>query len=231
MVVIQGEGVDVFLWLKEKKKIAACLPLHLNYVSEGLFRPLRPLTFVRFVFAAILGRLLRMVQAHGTNIPSNSPSYSASFTSSFYPIPFLWALVGCLFPFPTAIPLRGPPVALLSDVIRVWSAGERKRSSPAFFGCQPRGSQKHTHFEPNHTISMERLKGEGVQEWLKQHFTSPWHGHQTVASELSSEIISNIQERCSQLDASVRLGVLFSLISLKKAQQVQLRDKCQAVRL
>ncbi|KAF9298334.1 hypothetical protein BGZ74_009431 [Mortierella antarctica] len=75
---------------------------------------------------------------------------------------------------------------------------------------------------------MERLKGEGVQEWLKQHFTSPWHGHQTVASELSSEIISNIQERCSQLDASVRLGVLFSLISLKKAQQVQLRDKCQA---
>lgn len=78
---------------------------------------------------------------------------------------------------------------------------------------------------------MERLKGEGVQEWLKQHFTSPWHGHQTVASELSSEIISNIQERCSQLDASVRLGVLFSLISLKKAQQVQLRDKCQAVQL
>lgn len=138
--------------------------------------------------------------------------------------------------FQRAIPLRGPPVALLGDVIRVWCAGGRtkkmkKGSSPAFFGCQPKESQKHTHFEQNHTFSMERLKGEGVQEWLKQHFTSPWHGHQTVASELSSEIISNIQERCSQLDASVRLGVLFSLISLKKAQQVQLRDKCQAVQL
>ncbi|KAI1300722.1 hypothetical protein EDD11_006012 [Mortierella claussenii] len=74
---------------------------------------------------------------------------------------------------------------------------------------------------------MERLKGEGVQDWLSQHLTAPWHGHQTVASELGNDIIANIKERWSQLDSSVRLGVLFSLISLKKAQQLQLRDKCQ----
>ncbi|KAG0358642.1 hypothetical protein BGZ54_010341 [Gamsiella multidivaricata] len=74
---------------------------------------------------------------------------------------------------------------------------------------------------------MERLKGEGVQDWLKQHLTSPWHGHQTVASELGNDIISNIRERWTQLDSSVRLGVLFSLISLKKAQQLQLKDSCQ----
>ncbi|KAF9169550.1 hypothetical protein BGX21_007717 [Mortierella sp. AD011] len=74
---------------------------------------------------------------------------------------------------------------------------------------------------------MERLKGEGVQDWLSQHLTAPWHGHQTVASELGNDIIANIKERWSQLESSVRLGVLFSLISLKKAQQIQLKDKCQ----
>ncbi|KAF9578167.1 hypothetical protein BGW38_006177, partial [Lunasporangiospora selenospora] len=74
---------------------------------------------------------------------------------------------------------------------------------------------------------MERLKGEGVQDWLVQHLTSPWHGHQTVASELGNDILVNIKERWSQLESSVRLGVLFSLISLKKAQQIQLREKCQ----
>ncbi|KAF9913398.1 Negative elongation factor A [Lobosporangium transversale] len=74
---------------------------------------------------------------------------------------------------------------------------------------------------------MERLKGEGVQDWLSQHLTAPWQGHQTVASELGNDIIANIKERWSQLDSVVRLGVLFSLISLKKAQQLQLKDKCQ----
>ncbi|KAF9354975.1 hypothetical protein BGX26_007136 [Mortierella sp. AD094] len=74
---------------------------------------------------------------------------------------------------------------------------------------------------------MERLKGEGVHDWLSQHLTAPWHGHQTVASELGNDIIANIKERWSQLESSVRLGVLFSLISLKKAQQIQLKDKCQ----
>ncbi|KAF9108668.1 Negative elongation factor A [Mortierella sp. AM989] len=74
---------------------------------------------------------------------------------------------------------------------------------------------------------MERLKGEGVHDWLSQHLTAPWHGHQTVASELGNDIIANIKERWSQLESSVRLGVLFSLISLKKAQQLQLKDKCQ----
>ncbi|GJJ78626.1 hypothetical protein EMPS_10985 [Entomortierella parvispora] len=74
---------------------------------------------------------------------------------------------------------------------------------------------------------MARLRGEGAQDWLNQQLTSPWHGHQTVASGLSNEIILNIRERWSQLESSVRLGVLFSLISLKKAQQVELRDRCQ----
>ncbi|KAF9433987.1 hypothetical protein BGZ76_008728 [Entomortierella beljakovae] len=74
---------------------------------------------------------------------------------------------------------------------------------------------------------MERLKGEGVHDWLSQHLTTSWHGHQTVASELGNDIIANIKERWSQLESSVRLGVLFSLISLKKAQQLQLKDKCQ----
>ncbi|KAG0223966.1 hypothetical protein B0O80DRAFT_436908 [Mortierella sp. GBAus27b] len=74
---------------------------------------------------------------------------------------------------------------------------------------------------------MERLKGKGVEEWLNQHLTSPWDGHQTVASELGNDIIANIRERWNQLTVPVRLGVLFSLISLKKAQQLQLKDKCQ----
>ncbi|KAF9098560.1 Negative elongation factor A [Mortierella sp. GBA35] len=74
---------------------------------------------------------------------------------------------------------------------------------------------------------MERLKGEGVQDWLSQHLTSPWHGHQTVASELGNEIIDNIRHRWSDLEGSVQLGVLFSIISLKKAQQLQLKDSCQ----
>ncbi|KAF9348839.1 hypothetical protein BGX34_002211 [Mortierella sp. NVP85] len=74
---------------------------------------------------------------------------------------------------------------------------------------------------------MERLKGKGVEEWLNQHLTSPWDGHQTVASELGNDIIANIRERWTQLSVPVRLGVLFSLISLKKAQQLQLKDKCQ----
>jgi hypothetical protein len=76
---------------------------------------------------------------------------------------------------------------------------------------------------------MERLKGKGVEEWLNQHLTSPWDGHQTVASELGNDIIANIRERWTQLSVPVRLGVLFSLISLKKAQQLQLKDKCQEV--
>jgi len=76
---------------------------------------------------------------------------------------------------------------------------------------------------------MARLRGEGAQDWLNQQLTSPWHGHQTVASGLSNEIILNIRERWSQLESSVRLGVLFSLISLKKAQQVELKDRCQEV--
>ncbi|KAF9117906.1 hypothetical protein BGW39_001675 [Mortierella sp. 14UC] len=74
---------------------------------------------------------------------------------------------------------------------------------------------------------MERLKGEGVQDWLSQHLTSPWHGHQTVASELGNEIISNIHDRWTHLGPSVQLGVLFSIISLKKAQQLQLKGTCQ----
>ncbi|KAG0228843.1 hypothetical protein BGW42_001923 [Actinomortierella wolfii] len=74
---------------------------------------------------------------------------------------------------------------------------------------------------------MERLKGEGVQDWLSQHLTAPWHGHQTVASELTNDILLNIRERWSQLDNPVRVSVLFSLISLKKAQQVELKQKCQ----
>ncbi|KAF9977838.1 hypothetical protein BGZ73_004751 [Actinomortierella ambigua] len=74
---------------------------------------------------------------------------------------------------------------------------------------------------------MERLKGEGVQDWLSQHLTAPWHGHQTVASELTNDILLNIRERWSQLDSPVRVSVLFSLISLKKAQQVELKQKCQ----
>jgi hypothetical protein len=76
---------------------------------------------------------------------------------------------------------------------------------------------------------MERLKGEGVQDWLSQHLTSPWHGHQTVASELGNEIISNIHDRWTHLGPSVQLGVLFSIISLKKAQQLQLKGTCQRV--
>ncbi|KAF9162800.1 hypothetical protein DFQ26_003230 [Actinomortierella ambigua] len=74
---------------------------------------------------------------------------------------------------------------------------------------------------------MERLKGEGVQDWLSQHLTAPWHGHQTVASELTNDILLNIRERWSQLENRVRVNVLFSLISLKKAQQVELKQKCQ----
>ncbi|KAF9916647.1 hypothetical protein FBU30_001235 [Linnemannia zychae] len=74
---------------------------------------------------------------------------------------------------------------------------------------------------------MERLKGEGVQDWLSQHLTSPWQGHQTVASELGNEIISNIHDRWTHLGPSVQLGVLFSIISLKKAQQLQLKGTCQ----
>ncbi|KAG0210292.1 hypothetical protein BGX28_009448 [Mortierella sp. GBA30] len=74
---------------------------------------------------------------------------------------------------------------------------------------------------------MERLKGEGLKDWLVQHLASPWHGHQTVASEMSNEIILNIRERFSEMDSSIRLGVLFSLVSLKKAQQIKLRGMCQ----
>ena len=77
---------------------------------------------------------------------------------------------------------------------------------------------------------MAQRKGEGALDWLNQQLTSPWHGHQTVAGGLTNEIIHNIRERWSQLDSAVRLGVLFSLISLKKAQQVQLKDMSQEVR-
>ncbi|KAF9985573.1 hypothetical protein BGZ75_002757 [Mortierella antarctica] len=76
---------------------------------------------------------------------------------------------------------------------------------------------------------MERLKGEGLKDWLMQHLASPWHGHQTVASELSVEIIGNIHERFFKLDSSIRLGVLFSLVSLKKSQQIELRGACQGL--
>ncbi|KAF8922989.1 hypothetical protein BGZ58_003488 [Dissophora ornata] len=74
---------------------------------------------------------------------------------------------------------------------------------------------------------MERLKGEKLQEWLAQHLTSPWHGHQTIAAELGNDTIDNIRERWTQLGPPARLGVLFSLISVKKAQQQHLKENSQ----
>lgn len=100
----------------------------------------------------------------------------------------------------------------------------------AFLDSFTRPFAQHTPTVNSLQSTMERLKGEGVQDWLSQHLTSPWHGHQTVASELGNEIISNIHDRWTHLGPSVQLGVLFSIISLKKAQQLQLKGTCQRVR-
>ncbi|KAF9194785.1 hypothetical protein BGZ50_005825 [Haplosporangium sp. Z 11] len=76
---------------------------------------------------------------------------------------------------------------------------------------------------------MERLKGERLHDSLKQHLSLAWHGHQTVASELSNEMFDNIIAQWSKLSSTVRLGILFSLICMKKAHQIQLKDRCQKI--
>ncbi|ORY06555.1 hypothetical protein K493DRAFT_310502 [Basidiobolus meristosporus CBS 931.73] len=73
----------------------------------------------------------------------------------------------------------------------------------------------------------DRKRAEGVQEWLSQLLTDPWISPTIAAGELTNDTLDDIKERWNLYETQIKLGVMFTLIGIKKNSLAEMSTKIE----
>ncbi|KAI8393298.1 uncharacterized protein BYT42DRAFT_1149 [Radiomyces spectabilis] len=75
----------------------------------------------------------------------------------------------------------------------------------------------------------ERFTPEGIRAWLSDEFSlNGWHSA-VVAQELSDDVLNVIRMHYTTYDKATRLGVLFSLLYIRKGELHEMRDNIKEI--
>ncbi|KAI9492465.1 hypothetical protein BDB00DRAFT_828354 [Zychaea mexicana] len=74
---------------------------------------------------------------------------------------------------------------------------------------------------------MERNTPEGIHAWLSEEFSRPGWQSARVAQEISSEVLDMVLRRYDQYHQSAKVGILFSLLCIRKNDLLRLKPTMQ----